>query len=288
MIKIKGHSNYKVEFCIEKPKYLIKKSTNDKDDAERLYKQIEKQYNFRKYQKGNIMTPKIYNFEYNKINYSYTMKYIKESITMIEYIEESSISNIYNIYKNLIKIVNNNLINSNIENIKTEFINKYNSVVYKIKNNNNILVDNKFIDSINNYILLINNKYNEINIPIGICHGDLTFSNILVKGYNYYIIDFLDNFVETPLQDIVKLRQDTKYLWTLRLINFNIDTTKLIISLSVLDKMIDKYYTKYKWYNNHYIKFQILNLLRIIPYIKEQPKFDNIKHQIMELISIEI
>ena len=48
-------------------------------------------------------------------------------------------------------------------------------------------------------------------IPVGTCHGDLTFSNILFNGNNYYLIDFLDSFIESPLLDIVKLRQDTAW-----------------------------------------------------------------------------
>ncbi len=51
-------------------------------------------------------------------------------------------------------------------------------------------------------------------MPVGICHGDLTFSNMLFNGNNYYLIDFLDSFVESPLLDIVKLRQDSAYLWS--------------------------------------------------------------------------
>ncbi len=33
------------------------------------------------------------------------------------------------------------------------------------------------------------------------------------------MIDFLDSFIETPLMDIVKLRQDTKYNWSYLLVN---------------------------------------------------------------------
>ena len=51
--------------------------------------------------------------------------------------------------------------------------------------------------------LQIFDKIECIKIPIGICHGDLTFSNILFNGNNYYLIDFLDSFIEYPLMDIV-------------------------------------------------------------------------------------
>jgi thiamine kinase-like enzyme len=65
-------------------------------------------------------------------------------------------------------------------------------------------------------------------IPVGICHGDLTLSNILFRGHVaptphtpdeelrrramassggewVILIDFLDNFVESPLADLAKV-----------------------------------------------------------------------------------
>ena len=56
-----------------------------------------------------------------------------------------------------------------------------------------------------------------ISIPIGFCHGDLTFSNIMfaLDDNQVGLIDFLDSFIETPLIDLVKLRQDTHFHWTI-------------------------------------------------------------------------
>lgn len=293
MIKIKGHSNYKVEFCIEKPKYLIKKSIDEQElvsekssqkSIQRLYKQMEKQNNFYKTQKGNILSPIIYNFKYNEPLTSYSMEYIKESITMIELIEKSSPVDIKFIYNNLIKIIDYNLSKSIVKDCKNDIISKYNSVMYDINNNNNVVICNNFKQKIEKYISSIEKECDFINIPVGLCHGDLTFSNILVDKYNYYLIDFLDNFIETPLQDIIKIRQDTKYFWTLELINFKIDTTKLIISLSNLDNMIHNYYSKFSWYNENYIKFQILNLLRIIPYVKDQHIYNTLEKHVYKLL----
>ncbi len=53
-------------------------------------------------------------------------------------------------------------------------------------------------------------------IPVGACHGDLTFENILVKNNNVYVIDFLDSFIESSLIDQSKLMQDTFCAWSFR------------------------------------------------------------------------
>lgn len=56
-----------------------------------------------------------------------------------------------------------------------------------------------------------------IVIPIGPCHGDLTLSNIIYKpSHGIILIDFLDTFLETPLQDVAKLKQDFCYGWSFR------------------------------------------------------------------------
>ena len=57
-------------------------------------------------------------------------------------------------------------------------------------------------------------KYN----LIGNCHGDLTLSNIIVNKNKKKIIliDFLQTFWDSPIQDICKLIQDLRLYWTSR------------------------------------------------------------------------
>lgn len=66
-------------------------------------------------------------------------------------------------------------------------------------------------------------------MPVGVCHGDLTFSNILFNGNNYYLIDFLDSFIEAPLLDIVKIRQDSAHLWSQLMYTKSYDQIRLQI-----------------------------------------------------------
>ena len=65
------------------------------------------------------------------------------------------------------------------------------------------------------FALQVAKSHMDITVSVGFCHGDLTFSNLLVnaKSRRIALFDFLDSFVESPLQDLAKLRQDTAYFW---------------------------------------------------------------------------
>ena len=39
-----------------------------------------------------------------------------------------------------------------------------------------------------------------------------------------YLIDFLDSVIESPLFDIIKIRQDTYFNWTINICDFSFDT----------------------------------------------------------------
>lgn len=57
----------------------------------------------------------------------------------------------------------------------------------------------------------------DIVYPSGPCHGDLTLSNIILStGGGVKLIDFLDSYIETPLQDVAKIRQEFDFLWSFR------------------------------------------------------------------------
>ena len=91
------------------------------------------------------------------------------------------------------------------------------------------------------------------------------------NGNNYYLIDFLDSFIETPLQDIVKIRQDTAYRWSQLMYTKRYDAVRLGIICDKIDHEIDLYFSnKYQWYTDHYRTVQLMNILRILPYAHEE------------------
>jgi hypothetical protein len=55
-----------------------------------------------------------------------------------------------------------------------------------------------------------------IEIPVGLCHGDLTLANVLftIRQQKYVLVDFLDSFIETPIADLAKLRQEHRLGWS--------------------------------------------------------------------------
>jgi len=66
-------------------------------------------------------------------------------------------------------------------------------------------------------------KYKTVEVLIGPCHGDLTLSNmILSPSKGLVLIDFLDTYFESPLQDVAKLRQDFYYGWARRICRFTL------------------------------------------------------------------
>lgn len=123
-----------------------------------------------------------------------------------------------------------------------------------------------------------------ITIPIGVCHGDLTLSNILFSGNSYFLIDFLDSYIETPLQDIAKLRQDSKYLWSRLMYKNPYDALRLKLISARIDAAIDEHYSKFEWYRQFYQLIQSINILRILPYAKEKSVIDYLKTILDELL----
>lgn len=106
-------------------------------------------------------------------------------------------------------------------------------------------------------------------IPTGFCHGDLTLSNMIFKGKEIYLIDFLDSFVESYWIDIIKLRQDCFYKWCL--IYNGIDSARYHIILNKLNDLL-VYHFKDEINNPTFQLLEAINILRIEPYIPKEKK----------------
>ena len=233
MIKIKGHSNFEVKIIKYNNKYLIEKSS-DLRNADRLQRQIDKQISLHDNNfLDNVNVPKVIKKIKSEYKVFYIMEYISFSENVIDFIHKGNCLKINWFYNQLINIVESYFRKCEIKRVNYKLLfNKINSIQRNITNNK-LIKENK-LKLIFNYLYENMEDISNQNIPIGICHGDLTFSNILVDNnrMQLYLIDFLDSFIESPLLDIVKIRQDTKYLWTLNLYNHNYDSNKTIIILN--------------------------------------------------------
>lgn len=106
----------------------------------------------------------------------------------------------------------------------------------------------------------------QIKIPYlhGLNHGDFTTNNILFDGKEYWLIDFLDTFINSPLQDYSKLFQE--------LIINNQPLKPYINALNLIQLH------EYKTFIN---LSSLFNFLRMFPYLPTGERKNKIK-QIIE------
>jgi hypothetical protein len=265
-IKLKGFSNFNLNIIKFFNNYYIKKTGDNENDINKLKRQIEKQKNFIT-EHPNIIIPKI-KFQ---IDNGCIMDFINND-SFYEYF--ISVYNTNHFFKIITEYIDNNLLNSKLYNFSEDFGKKIFSKHYEILKNpyckSYILDINNIYNTLNDFIIK-----NEIIIPKGKSHGDLTLSNIIYDNKNIYFIDFLDDFIDTPLQDIIKLRQDTQFFWSY-LINKDIIKEKLnkiernilITNIKILDNLLDNYYKKNEVYIKYYNFYQMFNFYRILPYSK--------------------
>ena len=153
---------------------------------------------------------------------------------------------------------------------KSIFIDKFNSVKNNCENNELTKNNKKVKVILNDCEKKFNNLPDKIYLPCNICHGDLTFSNILFTSNKFYFIDYLDSFIETPIQDIVKLRQDTKYFWSTLMYTKKYDIVRLNMIFNYIDNKINNYFeNNNEYYVKYYEILQVMNILRILPYVKK-------------------
>ena len=106
-----------------------------------------------------------------------------------------------------------------------------------------------------------------MKIPQTFCHGDLTFTNIIFNKNRLYYIDFLDCFIDSFLCDLIKLKQDLYYHWSLDV--QGIKNLRIRQIYSFLWRKLEKRYSKYV----ETIEFDVLdvlNTLRIEPYLTNE------------------
>jgi hypothetical protein len=278
-MKIAGHSGNKVTLSNEIAAVIRKEGHN-----KRLLAQFDKQLGYQAFDDNvPFKVPKIINTYSNEVGAEYgaLMEYVSDSITIIEYIEKTNGFGLRALCDKLIATIRYFCDRSEDHiDITDAFNTKLDSVLTIIEG-----VHSDTVTLVKDYFLV--NEQKRIIVPVGKCHGDLTFSNVLINQYNLelWLIDFLDNFVETPLQDMVKLRQDTKYGWSLLMCNFQFDVTKVKIGLKYLDKLLDKHFSNhYQCYRDSYVPFQILNFLRIIPYATDENTIQFLKKSIRDMI----
>ena len=285
---------------------IVKKSDkNSLQNSIRLKKQILKQnkaFNEILIEFNDILVPKVINFNNNNNNNNddddddknVYMEFVPYD-NVASFIADASIRELDWIWNSIQKYLNKILNSSSLiyiplydlydifEDKRNDILNNLNkghgtSSLFSNTNEKRdfIIKIEKLLDN-SLKILSIFKDLSYIKIPLGYCHGDFNFCNILGNRTDHvlYLIDFLDSFIETPLQDIASLRQDTLCLfYYFRNINDNNhnhkdnnkkEEMKIKQIMEFFDKKLINMFSTKKWWPIVNI-FLFWKLARILPY----------------------
>jgi len=107
----------------------------------------------------------------------------------------------------------------------------------------------------------------DLFIPVGPCHGDFTLSNMkITQERELYTFDFLDSYIESPLQDAAKLIQDMLYGWSFRKEKSSLRLKGQLFCEAAYPNFIDSLLELYPYEMK---LLEVMTILRIAPYIKE-------------------
>lgn len=283
-IKVKGYSGCQIDVVNEGNQIYVYKSTADPKYLDRLVLQAKKQQNAAGVEYQHIRVPQIYDLKQTDKQTAVKMQYVY-SKNFIEFFEQAGFEQIDYLVGALKYFIEYEVGRCKLEDVSPLiFQNKFADIKNKVSKN---AICNSF-DGVDVILSRCQNVFDNMEVmklPIGICHGDLTFSNILFNGNNYYLIDFLDSFIETPLQDIVKIRQDTAYRWSQLMYTKPYDAIRLHIICDKIDSEIDSFFSqKYEWYVKYYRIVQLMNILRILPYAKEKKVVEYLRNILNSLL----
>lgn len=284
-IQVKGHSGCQIDIVNENANLYIYKSSYDRKYMPRLLLQANKQKEAGKKQYQHIRIPEIYSISESATCLSVKMEYVY-SKNFVAYFEDAGFDQINYFVKALKIYIDAEIAGSPITRINSEVVRaKFRDVQARCFSNQYINGDDEVIGILRSSQAFFEGLPDEMEIPLGVCHGDLTFSNILFNGNNYYLIDFLDSFVESPLLDLVKIRQDSRYGWSRLMYTDKLDPIRLGIISDKIDAEIDEYYSRYPWYSDYYQVFQLMNFLRVLQYAKEEKIVTYLKNILWSMIN---
>lgn len=282
-VKMQGRSGCRLDVLKEGSRVIIKKYSCSLDYNDRLIKQAVKQYNFYNNIKSNssFSTARVIETYSSQNSLAwFTMPYLF-SEKYSDYLEKANVTELKKLLAAILNYFDTNLKESLPGTVELVIISsKIEDLVQKVKKTS--FTGRDYFLSVLNYL-----KANIPNnpLPLGACHGDLTFSNILFSDDKVYLLDFLDSFIESPIIDIVKLRQDTCFKWSIMLEKEMPlhKKNKLIQTFNYFDREISLL-CENRQLNEWYHYLQVFNLIRIVPYLTDDAELLFIEKSLRQLL----
>jgi len=131
-------------------------------------------------------------------------------------------------------------------------------------------------------------KIKKISIyPTGMCHGDLTLSNMILKKDKIYLIDFLQTYNDSILQDLSKVYQEFVLGWSSRQLSEQEKLRAQIICKKLINK---KFFNLFPKEILKHLYFEtLMTLFRIFPYVKKDDKITIkwLKNSVNSILKVE-
>lgn len=259
-LKLTGRSGCKLEIVRSENSTFVRKSSKNHNYNHRLISQAQKQTTF----DGHAVfhTPKVVEIKEEDGAAFFEMEYIPGE-KYSDYFSRIGKQEIDRTISRLIEFVQINLSKASI------FSPDHLIFIEKARMLKQQLADDHML---NQFLDLLIEKIPDSDLPVSYCHGDLTFSNMIFSDGEVYLVDFLDSFIDSPLIDIVKLRQDTCFYWTL-LIDSEMEgykKNKMFQIMKYCDEKICEAFSENPYHQKWYNYLQAFNLIRIMPYIHDK------------------
>ena len=286
-----GHSSFELELVSTSDGHFVRKSAKG-DTGSRLKLQKRKQEKFYEELNKNDLLNNIFKVpriitEKNKAKddeYSFLMEYIGGQ-NLLEIIRTKDPSWLKSLLDRIIIFLDWELSQCETKTLDIQILlDKVDSTYNKTKEND---LEGKFSKQTDIVFNLFKKKVSKIEkepVPVGFCHGDLTFSNIIISDYSIVLIDFLDSYVETPLQDIAKMSQELSLAWSLLMAPEVRDRVKVNIAYDFMrgywNSILEEFLEKQSFSKDLTELFYLLTLLRILPYTKRSQIYEKILTEI--------
>lgn len=283
-IDVKGHSGCDIEIVRDPDdgELCVNKSTQDTGYFKRLINQALKQEAAAKATLQYIRVPRVRKISESPERVDILMDYVY-SRNFVEFFEQAGFEQVDYLIGALKMYIEHEISLCQLSLVKAMVVQEKFADVVRRTLSNKFLTGDKEVEEILARSARVFDTLEDMEIPLGVCHGDLTFSNILFNGNNYYLIDFLDSFIESPLLDLVKLRQDTAWMWSPLMYTRSLDHIRMRIAFSKIDAELDSFFRgKYSWYDKFYAPLQLMNFLRILQYAHETRVIEYLKRVINE------
>ena len=267
---LKGHSGCGLNLYKQNDRLFLRKDSGNPAYNQRLKKQYIKQ---NKFELSGIKTPKIYNYGQENGLFYFDMEFLN-GITLAEYMSNIKIKEINSLIGLLCKSLP--IENSQIlPNTDIVFKKKIKQISTKLRPS-----DKEALNAVN-----ILENFDFSNVPFSYCCGDLTLENIMLDdNKQIYLIDFLDSFYNSWMIDVAKLLQDLELHWSYRHmdIDFNL-AMRLAVAKEALLENIAEYENAQNNIKTIY-HILLLNILRIIPYTKDDTTHLFLKNALNKII----